>query len=150
MELQQIERDLLNIVQHDFPLDPCPFTIIAERLGISEEECLERLDDLSRRGILRGIRPVINWKEAGFTGILIGIEADPGCVDEVAEAINTIPGVTHNYLREGRLNLWCTLTFGGPEEKERLISFMARQPGVRDLKEFASEKTYKIGLILDV
>ena len=144
------ERDLLNLVQKEFPLVEEPFADIGRRLGISGDECITMLDALQRRGILREIRPVIDWKRAGFTGILIGCAVDPDCVDTVAAAISTIAGVTHNYLREGRLNLWCTLTYEGESEKNRHLSFMRAQPGVTDCKVFASEKTYKIGLLLDV
>ena len=148
--MHRTDRELLNMVQHDFPLATRPYAHIAERLGMTEAECISRLAELNRLGILREIRPVVNWKSAGFNGILIGIAVDPDHVDDVAEAINTIPGVTHNYLREGRLNLWCTLTFDGEEEKVEYLAFMRSQPGVLEVKEFASEKTYKIGLLLNV
>ena len=138
------------MVQHDFPLEKHPYKKIAERLGISERECIDRLTALSDEGILREIRPFVNWKKVGFTGILIGMEVEPKLVDTVADAINGIPGVTHNYLRECRLNLWCTLTYYDDAEKERHLSFIRAQQGVVDLKVFASEKTYKIGLVLDV
>ena len=148
--MNEMERKLLNIIQKEFPLEKHPFATIASRLGISQKECIAMLESLQERGILREIRPVVNWKEAGLTGVLIGITADPGQVDSVAAAVNTLPGVTHNYLREGRMNLWCTLTYDGEAERRKNIAFMRALPGVSDLKEFASEKTYKIGLVLDV
>jgi DNA-binding Lrp family transcriptional regulator len=148
--MDRIDRDLLNMVQHEFPLNRRPYAIMAGKLGISEVECIDRLAALKREGILREIRPVINWKKVGFTGILIGMKVDPDRIDAVAEKINELNGVTHNYKREGELNLWCTLTFDGVEEKNRHIAFMRSLPGVRDLREFASEKTYKIGLLLNV
>lgn len=148
--MRNSERELLNMVQHDFPLVLRPYAAMADTLGISEEECIAHLKELNRRGILREIRPVINWKKAGFTSILIGIETDPEQIDTVAEALNTLNGVTHNYRREGRLNLWCTLTCDGEAEKKKWLVFMEKLPGVKSVKEFDSEKTYKIGLVLNV
>jgi siroheme decarboxylase len=148
--VQPIERELLNIIQHNFPLETRPFARIGQQLGISESECISMLQRLQEDGVLREIRPVISWNNAGFTGVLIGIVVDPVNVDDVAAAINTIPGVTHNYLREGKRNLWCTLTCDGAIERERHLAFMRSIAGVVDLKVFASEKTYKIGLVLDV
>ena len=145
-----MERALLNIIQHDFPLEKRPFEKIGQQLGITEQECLELLHGLCGQGILREIRPVIAWNRVGFTGILIGLEVIHGMEDDVASAINAIPGVTHNYLREGRLNLWCTLTCNDLAEKRRYLSLMRSLDGVVDVREFASEKTYKIGLVLDV
>lgn len=148
--MNSIERELLNLLQREFPLEKQPFSAIARRLGITEKECIAMLERLHEQGILREIRPVVNWKKAGYSSILIGITVDPEKVDAVAMAVNTLPGVTHNYLREGTINLWCTLTFDGNTEKQRHVAFMRSLPGVADLKEFAAEKTYKIGLVLDV
>lgn len=148
--MEKLDRDLLSMVQHEFPLNRRPFALMAGKLGISEVECIDRLAQLNRQGILREIRPVINWKMVGFTGILIGMRVEHEQIDAVAEKINEISGVTHNYAREGELNLWCTLTFSGVEEKIRHLDFMRSLPGVTDLREFASEKTYKIGLLLNV
>jgi len=146
----QLEKDLLNAVQRDFPLDTRPFELLGRRFGISEEECIGVLRGLVEQGVLREIRPVVSWNRAGFTGVLLGLVVDPKLVDAVADAINTIPGVTHNYLREGSRNLWCTLTCESGEEMERHLSFMRSLEGVSDVRTFASEKTYKIGLMLDV
>jgi DNA-binding Lrp family transcriptional regulator len=148
--VDRIERDLLNIIQQEFPLEKRPFAAMAQRLCITEAECLRLLQKLQKEGILREIRPVISWNRAGYSGVLIGIEVDPEKVDGVASAINTIPGVTHNYLREGSRNLWCTLTCDGAAEREHHLAFMRALGGVIDLKVFSSEKTYKIGLVLDV
>ena len=35
-ELQDLDRELLNAVQWDFPLEPRPFAALGERLGIDE------------------------------------------------------------------------------------------------------------------
>lgn len=147
--MEQIKKDLLRLVQREFPIDRHPYTVLGERLGISEEECISMLQELSDEGVLREIRPVMNWKEAGFIGLLIGIAVDEEKIETVAEALNQIAGVTHNYQREGTRNLWCTLTCE-PDEVERYLSFMLLLDGVRDVKQFLSEKTYKIGLVLDV
>ena len=144
------ERILLTLVQHEFPLEKQPYTSIASRLGIPEKECIDLLRVLHEKGILREIRPVINWRKAGFTGVLIGLTVDPEHTDAVAEGINSLSGVTHNYLRGGAINVWCTLTYGNDEKKTRHLTFMRSLPGVKELKTFYSEKTYKIGLLLDL
>ncbi|MCX7725465.1 MAG: Lrp/AsnC family transcriptional regulator [Chitinispirillaceae bacterium] len=148
--MEEVERKLLNIIQHNFPLELYPFEIIAKQIGITEEECIEILKKLQDEGILREIKPVINWKSVGYMGVLLGITVEPEFVDKVAEAINNFDCVTHNYLRDNKRNLWCTLTYKDNQEKEKIISFIRSLQGVKDLKEFASEKTYKIGLLLDV
>lgn len=148
--MDELERKILNIIQYNFPLESYPFATIAKQVGITEDKCLQIMKKLQQEGIIREIKPVINWKSAGFSSILIGITVEPDFVDKVAEAINSFDGITHNYLRDHKINLWCTLTYKNNLEKEKVISFIKSLQGVKDLKVFASEKTYKIGLLLDV
>ncbi|MBD3317155.1 MAG: Lrp/AsnC family transcriptional regulator [Chitinivibrionales bacterium] len=104
--MTDLERSLLNIVQHDFPLERRPFLTIARRLNISESLCITMLDELRRRGILRDIRPVLSWNTLGLSTILVGAKIAPPYMDTIAEEINQIEGVTHNYEREGAFDLW--------------------------------------------
>jgi DNA-binding Lrp family transcriptional regulator len=148
--MTELERRLLNLVQKEFPLDVRPFRVISDKLGISEAECIESLRSLSTKGILRGIKPAVAWKELGYSSILIGLEVDEQCIDAVALEINKDPGVTHDYSRKGPLNLWCTFTYESASEKNEFLKMLLSLPGVKKCREFPAEKTYKIGLVLDV
>jgi siroheme decarboxylase len=148
--MTELERRLLNLVQNKFPLDIRPFRIIAEQLDISETECIKTLCRLSDQGILRGIKPVVSWKELGYSSVLIGMEVDEKDIEVVSLEINKDPGVTHNYSRKGPLNLWCTFTYESASEKDMFLKKLSLLPGVVKCREFPAEKTYKIGLVLDV
>jgi DNA-binding Lrp family transcriptional regulator len=148
--MTDIEKSLLNIVQTRFPIDSRPFRIIAEKIGITEEECLTHLRKLAENGVLRTIRAVINWKKSGFFTTLVGVCVKTECLDTVADEINKYEQVTHNYARAGERNLWFTLIYKSEAQKTRLFEKITKLDGVLDLKEFPAEKTYKIGLILDV
>ena len=41
-QLEALDRELLNAVQWDFPLEPRPFAVLGERLGVTEPEVRER------------------------------------------------------------------------------------------------------------
>jgi DNA-binding Lrp family transcriptional regulator len=148
--MTEIERSLLNIIQNRFPLNARPFRSIAEIAGITEEECLTHLRKLAENGILRTIRAVVNWKKAGFSTTLIGVCVRPENLDKVAEQISSYEQVTHNYARAADRNLWFTLIYESEEQKTGLLEKITNLDGVEDLKEFPAEKTYKIGLVLDV
>lgn len=148
--MTEIERALLNIIQNRFPLDARPFRVIAEDLGITEDECLSHLRKLAENGVLRTIRAVVNWKKSGFSTTLVGVCVRPEDLDSVANVINQYEKVTHNYAREGERNLWFTLIYESETEKLAFLGMITNLEGVSDLKEFPAEKTYKIGLILDV
>jgi siroheme decarboxylase len=146
----RLDRDLLNMVQNDFPLELRPFASMAEKLGISENRCITALKRLAKAGILRAIRPLISWHALGFKTVLVGMKVAPKRMDAVARIINRIDGVTHNYARDGTLNLWFTLIYDTPGQKKRLFERLHRLQGVYDLREFMAITTYKLGLVLDV
>ncbi len=148
--MTDLERSLLNMVQRDFPLEPCPFRTIGNRLGISENKCIALIRRLSDVGILRAIRAIISWDKLGYSTVLVGMRVETAHLDTVAGEINRVEGVTHNYARSGHLNLWFTLIYDNQHEKEALFAKLRRLRGVEDIKEFHAEKIYKIGLVLDV
>ena len=51
-ELDDVDRELLNAVQWDFPLEPRPYAVLGERLGISEPEVRERIAKVKDAGVL--------------------------------------------------------------------------------------------------
>jgi DNA-binding Lrp family transcriptional regulator len=148
--MTDIESRLLNIIQTQFPLVARPFKAIAEQAGITEEQCLTLLKSFSVSGVLRTIRAVINWRNVGFSTLLVGVCVEPLYLETVAEEINQYENITHNYSRAGERNLWFTLIYEKEHEKEVLFEKIKSMQGVNDLKEFPAEKTYKIGLVLDV
>lgn len=65
-----------------------------------------------------------------------------------ANFVNRFPGVTHNYQREGKYQLWFTLLTLGAAEKQAVLSALAGTDGVNDIMELPSEKAYKIRVAL--
>ena len=51
--LDETDRALLNLVQTDFPIEPRPYRVLAERLGLSEDEVLSRVKRLRASGWIR-------------------------------------------------------------------------------------------------
>lgn len=148
--MDKLEKDLLNLVQNDFPLSVRPFEAIGKKLGISEDQCIEMLKKLSDSGILRAVRAVINWNSIGYSTMLIGMKVQPNNIAEVAKELQHIDEITHNYSREGEINLWFTLIYSSADQKDALLQRLRKMEGVMDIKEFTAEKVYKIGLKLDV
>ena len=51
--LEKLEKELLNIIQTDFPIEERPYKKIGEQLGISEEKSFEITKKLFDKGIIR-------------------------------------------------------------------------------------------------
>ena len=107
--MAQDALQLLNGLQHDFPLAHRPFEAVAGRLGLTQRTLLERLRDCRREGQLSRIGAV--WASgAGGAAALCALAVPPDRLEAVAQAVNAHPGVNHNYEREHAWNLWYVLT----------------------------------------
>jgi len=148
--LNDTDRKLLNIVQKDFPICENPFQVIGQKIGLSEEEVLERLQNLKEQGIIRRIGGVFDSKKLGYKSCLIAARVAPEKLAEVTAFINRFPGVTHNYERTHQFNLWFTLTASGDEKFNEIIDLIKNKSGVDELellpavRMFQTEVTFKV------
>ena len=131
-ELDDIDRQLINIVQLDFPLDSRPFRTLGEQIGISEEEVISHLKKLTGLGAIRKIGP------------LIAMRVPENEINEVAMQINGFDEVSHNYLRPGTYNLWFTVS---ARNKSRLLEIFSeiKKMGYPFL-DLPVERMFKIGV----
>ena len=142
--LSAFDRALLDELQNDFPFNDHPYAVIAERLGTEEQLVLDRLKVLKDTGYIRKIGAFFDSEALGYTGTLIALKADPEKIDEIVGIINSEPGVTHNYQREGEYNLWFTLQSKNESLKAEFIDKVRSLTGVAELIELPAERKYKI------
>lgn len=143
MNIDDIDRSILNLIQHGFPVTKRPFFEIGREVGIEEQEAFDRIKKLKERGIIRRIGPVIERKKIGYVSVLCGLNAEAHRIEEIARAINRHPGVTHNYERDGELNLWFTITGKTKEEIESFLEEIERTFSVK-VYRFPEKKVFKI------
>jgi DNA-binding Lrp family transcriptional regulator len=105
-----IDSRLINLLQYEFPLAKEPFKELATRLDTPEDEILARVRRLKADGVIREIGPIFNSKMIGLASTLVALRVPKHAVDMVSQIINSYAGVTHNYEREGKYNIWFTLT----------------------------------------
>ncbi len=147
--LEEADNRILSALQIEFPLCRSPYREIAKRTGLSEQEALERVRALRQRGLVRRIGGVINSQKLGLTGTLVAMKVPPERIDEVADTINVLPNVTHNYLRDHAYNMWFTITANSPQELAEIVKQIQKSTGITDLLDLPSLKTYKINVRLD-
>ncbi|MEH6616686.1 MAG: Lrp/AsnC family transcriptional regulator [Porticoccus sp.] len=105
MELSNQDRDLLNAVQKDFPLHPEPFKILSDQLGIPEQEIIARLNAFQQNNVISRFGAVFDHQRAGAS-TLVALAVPEHELEPVAERINLLEEVNHNYQREHAFNLW--------------------------------------------
>lgn len=100
---------LLDEFQRDLPLVSRPFAAMAETLGTTESDVLDRLARLQDCGRISRVGATCRPNTAGAS--TLAALAIPGPrIEEVAAIVGAEPGVNHSYLREDRWNLWFVAT----------------------------------------
>lgn len=144
--LTDFDKRLLNLVQGNLPVCSRPFARLGEMLETTEEHVLSRLEELKREGYLRRIGTFFNSEQLGYRGTLIALRVAEGHIPNVVQVINRYAGVTHNYEREGRYNLWFTLLSPSRSAEEKILADVAALPGVEQLMSLRANKRYKINV----
>lgn len=142
--MDELDTRLLDELQERFPLVVRPYAEVAARLGIPEAEALERIAALEAGGVVRRVGPVLNARALGCVSALFAVRTLPGRESQTADAINRIPGVTHNYGRSGPFNLWFTLTAKSEDEMGAIIEEIRRETGPQSIIRLPKVKTYKL------
>lgn len=143
-ELDSTDSSILNRIQSDFPITSRPFRTVANELGISEQEVLDRVRRMKADGIIRRIGGNFVPGKLGFVSTLCAARVPADQVDQFAEIVNRFPGVTHNYQRDNTYNVWFTFIAPSMEEIEENLKKIARESGIEDILNLPATKVFKI------
>ncbi len=150
MDLDRVDRTLLNLLQRGLPLEASPFAAVGQRLGVGENEVLARIRRLKEAGVIRQIGPIFDSRRLGYRSTLVAFRVEPERLDQVAGRISEHPGVSHNYARDHTYNLWFTLTLPGERDLEAEVERLAAETGVEDYLNLPAVRVFKIGVRFDL
>lgn len=99
--MDALDKKIIRVMQEDFPLVKEPYKVLAERIGISQQELLERLKIYKREGQIRKMGAVLRHREVGFSAnVLCAWVVPEQRIKEVAALMVANPSVSHCYDRE--------------------------------------------------
>jgi len=142
--MDNTDKNILNILQRNFPVTAEPFRRIAEKAGIHEEEVLARVKKMKQEGIIRRIGAVFDSRKLGFSGTLCAARVPEEKLKNFVEAVNAYPGVTHHYRRKHEYNVW--FTFIAPDEKilKKSLEEIKNRTGIPEIIDMRATRTFKI------
>lgn len=149
-EFQLTDRKILNITQSEFPLVAAPFAQIGDRIEVPEREVITRIDDLKRRNVIRQISAIFDTRRLGYKTTLVAMRFRDQDLDAAAQHINQHPGVSHNYGRTGRFNLWFTIAVPPGESLEGTIEHLGQETGAESWRILPTIRFFKIGVNFDM
>ena len=149
--LEALDRELLNAVQWDFPLEAAP---VRGARRAARDLAKPRCAPASRRskdaGVLRQLSAIFDTRALGYSSALVAAKVDPDHIDEAAAVISEHPGVSHNYKRNHAYNLWYTLAVPPGDVLDEHIDVLHRESGSLVTRKLPTLKLYKIGVKLDM
>lgn len=148
--MDSTDKNLLNEIQSGFPVTPEPFLALGNKLNISEDEVIERIKRLKEDGVIRRIGGNFNSRKLNFTSTLCAANVPPEKLDTFVDIVNSHKGVTHNYLRSHKYNVWFTFIAPSREFIKNALEDISKKSGVRDILDLPAEKMYKIKVDFEV
>jgi len=142
------ERRLLQCLQAGLPLVSRPFDHLGRECQMDESKVLDHLHIWKGQGLIRWLGAIFSTHALGYQSTLAAFSLPPDKVAEAAGIINQHPGVTHNYQRNHKYNLWFTLAVPPQESIRAHLERLAQASGTKEWINLPVVKTYKISLVL--
>lgn len=133
MELSETEKKILDIIQTDFPIDPRPYARVGRMVGLTQAETLARVRGLKQKGVIRRIGGNFNSRQLGWHSTLCAAAVPEEKLQEFIAEVNRHPGVTHNYLRRHRNNVWFTYIGPSKEQVQKSLQQITARTGIEIL-----------------
>ena len=148
--MDNLDKEILNEIQWTFPLTPKPYSEMAKKFGLSDQEMMQRLRVLKEAGIIRQISAIFDTRKLGYKSALVAMAIEPEKLDYVANQVNRHPGVSHNYERNHEYNLWFTLAVPPGSDLKTEIDKFSKLPGIKKTRLLPTIKLFKIGVKLEM
>ncbi len=125
--LDEIDKKIINALQEGFPICDSPYRVVAQHLGLTETDLLERLRNLLNTGVLTRFGPLYHAQQMGGALTLAALQVPKERFEEVALIVNHFPEVAHNYERAHVLNMWFVVATETPEQLENVLKQIENQ-----------------------
>lgn len=150
MTLDDTDKAILNRIQSDFPIAPRPYQVIAQELHLTEDQVIQRVQTLKQDGIIRRIGANFVPDKVGFVSTLCAAQVPEDQIDHFAQVVNRYPGVTHNYQRDNRFNVWFTFIAQSREEITQNLNQIKAETKIQTILNLPATKLFKIRAQFDL
>ncbi len=144
------DKRILNEIQSDFPIVSRPYLELGERLNLAEDEVLDKVEKLKKRGVIRRIGGNFHSNRLHFSSTLCAAKVPEENIVHFVAKVNSYPGVTHNYLRKHAYNVWFTFIAQDMNSIEDALKNISKETGVSEIINLPAVKTFKIKVDFEI
>jgi len=147
-DMDATDEMILKATQDGIPLTGSPFRHIAEKLGLTEEEVVERIRLMKENGIIRRFGASIGHRDIGIVANAMCVWNVPdGMVEDIGRIMASFPEVTHCYERPRHpgwdYNLFTMVHSYTRNDCEEVAARISQSTGIQDYRLLFSEREFK-------
>jgi len=146
--LDALDKRLITALSRDLPLTSQPYQQVAQELGISMAEVINRLQKLRQKGVLRKLGAVVGHRQLGYkaNALVAGIVPETR-LETVGQQLARHPAVTHCYARPAQpgwpYNLYFMLHAFNRQLCQAMADELMLAAGICQYRLFFSTKEWK-------
>ncbi len=146
--VDELDKKIISLLQKDIPVDPQPYKIIADQLGVEEDEVLNKIEAMVKKGVIRRFGATLYHQEAGFSAnAMVAWVIPEEKVDEIGRVMAGFREVTHCYHRrpqkDWKYSLYTMIHGDTREECYDIAKKMSEKTGMNEYSLLFSEKEFK-------
>lgn len=149
IQLNHLDKLILNAIQSGFPVEARPYRALAEKLSenglsLSETDVWQRVKALRDNGFIRRLGAIFNAGTIGYRSTLCAAKVPDDKLEKFGALVNQASQVTHNYLRSDDLNVWFTFSSNRAEALDEFLTKLKIESGVDEIHVLEAEQLFKI------
>jgi DNA-binding Lrp family transcriptional regulator len=146
--VDDLDKKIIALLQDDLPLDPRPFAIMADQIGITEDQFMNRVKSMVEGQIIRRFGATLYHREAGFSSnAMVAWVVPDDRIEEAGTAMAGFREVTHCYQRrpqgDWKYNLYTMIHGNNRSDCHKIALRISHSIGIDEYVLFFSEKEFK-------
>ncbi|PVU70652.1 AsnC family protein [Sulfolobus sp. SCGC AB-777_L09] len=138
-------------LEYNFPFSERPFQIIAERLGLREEEIVYKVKELIDNEVVKRIGMYVSFRAKGMESALVAAQISLDNLEKFRKIALGIKELTHNYIRNHpKYNVWYVIKAENREKLNENIKKLMDEVNCKDYVILYSKKSLKLSVKYDV
>jgi DNA-binding Lrp family transcriptional regulator len=147
-KLTKKDRELIRYIQNDLPFDYRPFLIIAGKLGLTEDDVLNRIREWMDQGVIKRFSALVKHQNLGFRGnAMVAWSVSSSDVERVGKQMANYFFISHCYERpagpDWPYSIYTMIHALDKKDLESFVHRVAKDTGIGEYRILYSVKEWK-------